>query len=158
MSTKSFQSPLKAEGARHEVHGRLVGDRLDAVVDGEEEHGVGAAAGLSGSADAGAIDVGEGEEIIDGADGVPGLEARGGIAGEEHLATAGGVFVIDRAGAGALPGGIGVVDAFALAHGVEAKGDEAKFHECLAEALIGGVGLAVGSVAHLHEYGGGGTA
>lgn len=35
MSTKSFQSPLKAEGARHEVHGRLVGDRLDAVVDGE---------------------------------------------------------------------------------------------------------------------------
>ncbi len=34
MSTKSFQSPLKAEGARHEVHGRLVGDRIDAVVDG----------------------------------------------------------------------------------------------------------------------------
>lgn len=35
MSTKSFQSPLKAEGARHEVHGRLAGDRLEAVVDGE---------------------------------------------------------------------------------------------------------------------------
>ncbi len=34
MSTKSFQSPLKAEGARHEVRGRLVGDRLEAVVDG----------------------------------------------------------------------------------------------------------------------------
>lgn len=34
MSMKSFQSPLKVEGVRHEVSGRLVGDRLEAVVDG----------------------------------------------------------------------------------------------------------------------------
>jgi hypothetical protein len=113
---------------------------------------------LAGGADAGAVDEGEGVEIVNGADCVPGLEAGGGVTGEEHLAAAGGVFVVDGGETAAAAAGVGIVDALALTHGIEAEDNETEFDESLAEALVGGVCLADRGVAHLHEDGGKGAA
>lgn len=49
--------------------------KLDAVVDGGEKHGLGAASAGSGDGGAGGVDLGKGEKEVEAADGVPGLDA-----------------------------------------------------------------------------------
>jgi hypothetical protein len=90
-------------------------------------------------------------EVVEAAHGVPDLQPRAGISHQQHLLARYGVLVVGRAQARARARGVRIVDALALAHGIEGQHQVAQLHQALAASLVGIGGLPVEGVAHLEE-------
>ena len=111
---------------------------MDAGVECAEESGHGAAAGAAEGSDAVGVDLGTRDEVVDGADAVPGEGAGEGVADEGGLEAgfavfAGGGF---EEGLGGV-GGVGVLEALALADGVVGEDGEAVAGEGAGEGVVG---------------------
>ncbi len=125
----------------------------DAGVEGDGEGGDGASAGAAFGADAGGIDLGAGEEVVDGAHGVPDEVFCDGFADEDGLEAGFTVLAGGARGEG-LAGvrGVGVLEALALTDGVVGEDGEAVAGEGGGEGVV--AGFAGGGVAGSHEDGG----
>ena len=120
---------LGADGGEERIEaGDVAGgaDGFDARVEGSEEGGHGAAAGAAEGSDAVGVDLGAGDEVVDGADAVPGEVAGDGVAYECGLEAG---FTVLAGGArgegGAGVRGVRVLEALALADGVVGEDGEA---------------------------------
>ena len=133
---------LRAEGWEEGVEaGEVAGDSdsVDTGIDSAEKRGHGAAAGATEGSDAVGVDFGAGEEIVDGADAVPGEGAGEGVADECGLEAgfavfAGGGFEERLVGVG----GVSILEALALADGVVGEHREAVAGEGTGEGVVGG--------------------
>jgi len=149
-------SVLGADGGEEGVVG---GDEAggtddgDARVEGAEEGGHDASAGAAVGSDAGEVDFGSGEEVVDGANAVPGEVAGHGVSDEGGLEAG---FAVLAGGAGgdglAGVGGVWILKALALADGVVGEDGEAIASEEGGEGEVGG--FATGTVAWSDDDGG----
>ena len=129
-------------GEKRVEAGEIAGycDGVNTRVESTEERGHGAAARAAEGSDAVGVDFGTGEEIVNGADAVPDDDAGGSIAYERGLEAgfavlAGGGFEEGLRGVG----GVGVLEALALADGVVGEDGEAIAGEGAGEVVVGGL-------------------
>ena len=142
-------------GSRSVEGGGVAGDSCDgdAWVECGGESGDGSSAGAAFGSDAGGIDLGTGEEVVDGAHGVPDEVFGDGFADEDGLESGFTVLAGGARGEG-LAGvrGVGVLEALALTDGVVGEDGEAVAGEGGGEGIV--ACLAGGRVAGCHEDGG----
>ena len=135
----------------------------DAVVEGGDPPGVGAAAGAAGDAEAFGVDFGAGFEVVEGADAVPGFDAGGGVAAGEpppFTEVMGAVvFAFDFAELEGVDGEAGVAvagepEAVVVVGGFVAEADALFLHDAVAaEVEDGGEGFFGGGFGFV-EVGG----
>src|SRR4051812_31733601 len=90
-------------------------------------------------------------EVVQASDRIPELEARAGIALQQHLPAGPRVLLIG-ADAAVRRRRSRIVSALSLAHRIEPQNQIAEPDKALAAALVEIARLAVGGVAHLKEY------
>lgn len=133
---------LRTEGGEEGVEAGEIagdGDGVDAGVDGAEERSHGATTGAAEGSDAVGVDFRAGEEIVDGADAVPYDDASGSVTDEGGLKAGFAVFASGgfEESFGSV-GGVGVLEALALADGVVGEDSEAVAGEGAGEGVVGG--------------------